>query len=105
MAVNAIRNSGGPFARQAPAHVDARALATTTNETHTVPAGAKYVVFGAAADFYAKPGGAAAIPSGDVTDGSASELNPVMWYVGATSTIGLISATAQTITLTFYSEE
>src|SRR5207249_10304100 len=57
----------------APLYVDARDLAASTNETHTVPTGADYVIFSADGDFYAKPNGAAAVPS-DVTDGTASEL-------------------------------
>jgi len=89
------------FARSAPTYIDARDLAANTNETHTVPAGADYVLFSADGDFYAKPNGAAAVP-GDVTDGSASEMNPKHWSLENVTSIGLISSAARKITLTFY---
>ena len=89
------------FARSAPTYIDARDLAATTNETHTVPAGADYVTFSGDGDFYAKPNGAAAVPS-DVTDGTASELNPVIWDLNGVTSIGLISPVARKVTLSFY---
>ena len=89
------------FARSAPTYIDARDLAASTNETHTVPAGADYVIFSGDGDFYAKPNGAAAVPA-DVTDGTASELNPVIWDLNGVTSIGLISSAARKITLSFY---
>ena len=89
------------FARSAPLYIDARDLAASTNETHTVPAGADFVIFSADGDFYAKPNGAAAIP-GDVTDGSASELNPVIWDLNGVTSIGLIASSGRKVTLSFY---
>ena len=89
------------FARSAPFYIDARDLAANTNETHTVPAGADVVIFSADGDFYAKPNSAAAVPS-DVTDGTASELNPSHWDVGNVTTIGLIASAARKVTLSFY---
>ena len=56
-------NGNQTFARSAPLYIDARDLAASTNETHTVPAGADYVIFSADGDFYAKPNGAAAVPA------------------------------------------
>jgi|SRR5687767_9270872 len=93
-------NGDVTFIRSAPTYVDARDLAANTNETHTVPAGAETVMFSCTGDFYAKQNGAAAIP-GDVTDGSASELNPKNWSLEATTSIGLIAPAACKITLTF----
>ena len=90
------------FARHAPSHVDARVLTANTNESHTVPAGARVVVFSATGDFYAEPGGTAAVPAADVTDGSASELNPTQWNLDGVTSIGLIAPAATTITLSFY---
>lgn len=89
------------FARNAPLYVDARDLAASTNETHTVPAGADIVVFSADGDFFAKPNGAAAVP-GDVTDGTASELKPTIWSLEGVTSIGLIASAARKITLSFY---
>ena len=84
-------------------HVDARVLAAGVAETHTVPAGARYVVFSATADFYAKFGAAAAVPAADVTNGTASALNPTQRRIpdGAT-TIGLIAPAACVVTLSFW---
>jgi hypothetical protein len=94
-------NGDQTFIRSAPLYIDARDLAATTNETHTVPAGADYVLFSADGDFYAKPNGAAAIP-GDVTDGSASEISPKAWHLEGVTSIGLIAPAARKITLSFY---
>lgn len=107
MAVNSFFDTNDPFKylhllRRMPTYVDARVLAASVNEDHTIPANAKYVIFSAEADFYAKRGGTAAVPSGDVTDGTASELNPAGYDIEGVATIGLISATAQTITMAFY---
>ena len=92
------------YLRIAPTFVDARVLAAGANESHTVPTGARWVIFSSScAAFYAKTGGTAAVPAGDVTDGSASELNPAGWLLAAATTaIGLISPTACTITLSWY---
>lgn len=106
-AQNAFFDTNDPYSyrhllRRMPTYVDVRVLAASTNEDHTVPADAKYVVFSSEANFYAKRGGTAVEPAGDVTDGTASELNPVGYDIEGVTTIGLISATAQTITLAFY---
>ena len=88
--------------RQAPDFVDARVLVAATNETHTVPATAKYVVFSSTGDFFARKNAVATVPV-DTTDGTASELNPAAWELTGVTTIGLISAATPTITLAFYS--
>ena len=92
------------FARSAPGHIDARALAANAAESHTVPAGAKFVIFGSDGDFYARPNGTAAVPGGDVTDGSGSELNPVIWDLKGVTSIGLIASAVRVVTLTFYAD-
>ncbi len=107
IAQNSIFDTADPFGsrhllRRMPTYVDARVLAASTNEDHTVPSGTKYVIFSSSADFYASRGGSAAVPSGDVTDGTGSELNPVGYDLEGVTTIGLISETAQTITMSFY---
>ena len=94
-------NGEPAYARSAPLYVDARDLAANTNETHTVPAGADTVYFSADGDFFAKPNGAAAVP-GDVTDGTASEMNPEGWDLAGITSIGLIASSARKVTLSFY---
>ena len=84
-------------------HVDARVLAAGVAEAHTIPAGAKYVAFSATADFYAKFGGAASVPAADVTNGTASALNPTQRRVpDGVTTIGLIAPAASVVTLSFW---
>ena len=92
------------YLRIAPTFIDARVLAASANESHTVPTNARWVIFSSnCAAFYAKTGGTATVPAGDVTDGSASELNPAGWLLATTTTsIGLISPTACTITMSWY---
>jgi hypothetical protein len=83
-------------------HADARALAAGVAESHTVPTGAKYVVFSSTTDFYANFAGVAAIPAADVTDGTASILNPQLRAIGQATAIGLISPAACIVTMEFY---
>lgn len=85
-----------------PGWVDARVLAANTAEAHTVPTGATHVVFSGTADFYVNYGAAAAVPAADVTDGSASELNPVAREIRGVTSIGLISAATCIVTMAFF---
>ncbi len=89
-------------------YIDARVLAGGTVEVHAIPSGAKFVVFSANAEFYAKFGSSTvttAVPSADVTDGTAPELNPGARMIpqGATH-IALISPAGGVVTLSFYAE-
>lgn len=81
--------------------VMSRALAAGVAETITVPAGASIVVFSSNCDFYVKADGVAAVP-GDVTDGSASALNPSVRDVSAVSEISVISAEGGIVTAEFF---
>ncbi len=108
--VNAPRRSEGArvngpngFALPAPDYVDARVLAAGTEEIHSVPAGADIVVFSATDDFYVNYDATAVAPSGDITDGSASELNPVVRDVRGVTSIHLVAPATCTVTLAFYS--
>jgi hypothetical protein len=96
--------SGGAYSssvRIAPTYVNANSLAASTAESQTVPTGAKWVLFSATCNFYANPTTTATVP-GDVTNGSASELNPSAWYVADVTTISIISASACVVTTAFY---
>lgn len=83
--------------------VDARVLAAGVAEVHTVPTGARYVLFSSTEDFYVKVNGTAAVPSDDVTAGTASILNPGLRSLDRVITLGLISPVACVITMEFYS--
>ena len=82
--------------------VDARVLGVATAEPHTVPAGATTVIFSGNADFYVNAFGTATVPAADVTDGSASELNPARRSVVGIATLSLISPAATIVTMSFY---
>lgn len=83
-------------------HVDARKLAASTPEVHTVPTGAVFVNFSADGDFYANFGAAAAVPAADVTDGSASVLNPGLRALDGAATIGLVASAECIVTMEFF---
>ncbi len=63
-------------------------LVASTNKAVTVPTGASYAIFSANADIWVRVGGVAAVPSGDVTDGTGSELNPIIRRVESGGTLG-----------------
>lgn len=82
--------------------VNARSLAANVAEDSTVPEGAAKVLFSCTGNFYAKVGtGSAAVP-GDVTNGTASELNPSAWVVAPGEVISVIAPVACVITLAYY---
>src|SRR5687768_4204946 len=95
------------FALRQSDWIDARALtAGGSAETFQAPALARYVLFSANGDFYcriAAASTAATVPA-DTTDGSASELNPTMRYIGEQDHISLISPAsgASIVTMMFY---
>lgn len=98
-------SSDGSFALKQSDCINARVLAAGVAETFQVPAGSEVVVFSATGDFYAKIADTstdAAVPSADVTDGSASELNPAVREVSPTGYISLIASAATIVTLAYY---
>jgi len=90
------------FVRVPPTYVDARVLAPNVSETHTIPAGIRYVIFSSNCDFHARMGSSAAVPATDVTDGSGSELNPAAWFVDGSTQLTLVSGVACVITMSMY---
>lgn len=106
---NLLVKPDGSFALRQGSYIDARVLAANTAEVHTVPTDtasnkrARYVLFSADGDFYMKMGGAAAVPAADVTDGTASEANPVLREIPSdVTTIGLIAGAARVVTMQFF---
>ena len=80
--------------------VDAFVLAAGVAETYTVPASARFVIFSATADFYANFNGAtAAAPTTEISNGTASVLNPTARRVTPAATVSLIAPAACTITV------
>lgn len=90
------------YARPPSDTVNARLYGGAAAEVTTIPTNAKFAVFSSTVDFYAKPDAAAAVPTDDVTDGSASEMNPTIWDVEGLSTIGLAVGAAGIVTIAYY---
>ena len=81
-------------------------LVANTSQQIAIPSGANFVVCAAsgAADFYMKFVNAAiAVPSANIVDGTAPELNPLVRSCSGKSYISLVSGAACTVTLAFYS--
>jgi hypothetical protein len=87
-------------------YIDARVLAAATVETFQSPTGARYVLFAADGDFYCKiavASTAAAVPASDVTDGTASELNPVLRLLPSDQAyVSVIAGATRTITISYF---
>lgn len=83
--------------------INAYVVAANSPVVAAVPAGATFCLFYATGDFWARIGGAAAIPTGAITDGSAPEANPTLRELQGATTIGLVAPNVCTITLAFYS--
>jgi hypothetical protein len=97
-----------PFASIVPDYVDARVLAANTAESHTIPAGAKFVRLTGSVAFYARFGDTAAIPSADITNGTSPILVspnccPATYRIPeGVTTIGVIASAICVITLEFF---
>ena len=87
--------------------VMARVLAASTAEDISVPDGAKFCTITADGAFYFNTQGDAAVPSADVTDGSASRVgNPdgTSILVEGVDDISVIASAARKVTATFWGE-
>ncbi len=81
------------------------ALTSGAMKTVARPAGAIIVVFSKSSptgNFYCRFDGTVTVPSGDIIDGSAGEVNPIIRSLVGASTINLISDANMNITLAFY---
>ena len=102
-----VDKNTGSFALGIPIFTNARSLAASVAESITVPTGpnalpANYVSFSSTCDFYVNYTTTATVP-GDVTDGTASELNPLLRQIGGVTTISIITAaSACVVTASFF---
>ena len=103
---NLIYRSGGNadliFARSKPTYINAAALIASVETILTVPVGANCCIFSADGDFYARADATAVIPSANIIDGSAAELNPAQWDVHDITTLHVIAPDITILTLSFY---
>lgn len=89
-----------------PDYTDACVLAANTAEQHTVPAGMAWCYLSAEMPVFLAWGSnpTAAVPSGDVTDGTSSYLMTREMYLPCSdiAKISIISRVAGIVTLTFF---
>lgn len=81
--------------------VNSRAVTSGNAESITIPSAAKFVVLKCTVDFYANWTTTATVPA-DVTDGTASELNPHIRRITGGETLSIITAANGVITAAFY---
>lgn len=86
------------YALRMPGYVQSMSLAAGVAESYSKPAGVNTVYFSGTANFYVNYATAASIP-GDLTDGTASELNPTVRYVQGVTSISLISPSNCVVTM------
>lgn len=84
-------------------HVQSLTLAAGVAKQVTVPANARMVLVNATAPIWVRFGGPATLPTEDILDGSAPELNPAGRTVKEGETIGLVASTACGVSLSYYS--
>lgn len=76
-------------------------LSANMPKTVTVPNEARFANFSATGLFYAREG-AVSVPDGDVTDGSAGDLNPATRSVTPGTEIGLVAPNDCVVVISFY---
>ena len=90
------------FVLDPPIYVDAYVLSANIPINVPVPEGAGVVVFSTTDDFYTNWRGTATVPTENITDGTASELNPGARYLAGINMFSIVSATAVKVTMQFY---
>lgn len=83
-------------------HILAVKLLAAVPRLIPVPDDARIVLFSAEIPFWLRMDGAATLPTGDILDGSASELNPAARNIADVSSIGLIASSDTILSLAFY---
>ncbi len=92
---------GEYFALPPSDHCNSLELVSGQAESVSIPDGAKYALFASTGDFYANYRTDADVPE-DVTDGSASELNPTMRYVIGIQNISLVAPADCSVTISYF---
>lgn len=84
-------------------YVNVQALAAGVAETVNLPSNAKFIIFSSTGDFYARINGTAVIPAGDITDGTGSEINPIIRSLVGVTSLSIIAPSGCQVTMAFYS--
>jgi len=91
--------------RMPPQYTNALMLLANVPERQAIPSGFQYVVISASSNIYCRLGDetVTASPPGDITDGSASELNPTGYVIHDDYThISILSSSNCIVTLAYY---
>lgn len=83
-------------------HTHALLLSPGVSKAVTVPPDARVALFSATGNFWLSADNAPAVPTLDILDGTAPELNPSGRAVRAGQTLGLVAPAACTVSLSFY---
>lgn len=103
LTINRGANGENTYAIPASSFVNSYELSAGTAETVTIPTGASVVMFSALDNFFVHYDTVAALPGGDVTDGTAAELNPTVRDIAEFTTISIVSPTSSNqVTVSFY---
>jgi hypothetical protein len=84
-------------------YVNAYVLAAGIAQTITIPSGARVAVFSSTGNFYVNWLAAAIEPTGNITNGSGPELNPVARDVSGYGSISVIAPSICTLTVAYFS--
>lgn len=82
--------------------INSVSLTAGAAEAIDIPEGASFVIFSGTGDYYIRANGTAAVP-GDVTDGTASEINPTMRSLVNVTSLSAIAPADCVVTAAFYS--
>jgi hypothetical protein len=85
-----------------PGWIDHLVLVADTAQDYTIPTGARNINIISTGDFWVRAEGAAAIPTGAVTNGSGSLLNPGIISVVGITTLSFIAAADCKIAIAVY---
>lgn len=86
-------------------HIDNLVLTANVAKVYTIPTGASHVCLSGTALYYARFGGAAAVPGNDVLDGSGSSILPELREIpDDVTTIGFISPVSCIISIEVFGE-
>ena len=86
----------------AQGYVNRYDLTASTAKTVTIPTGARYAKFSGEINVWVLVGtGTATVPAGDITDGTASFLNPSVYFIEGQTQMSIISESAGSVSIEF----
>ena len=80
-------------------------LVANTEQTINIPTAASFVIPSCTGIVYVKIDGTVTVPSGNIVDGTAGEINPELLKIDGASTIHLIAPVACVCSLSWYADK